>query len=537
MNPTASIEEACQRRLREFDDSGASRRLWQKDGSLWKSGPTPELVDRLGWLTLPETMAPRLARYKALAEDLRRRPVEELVLLGMGGSSLAPELMQAVFGNAGGFPRLTVLDTTSPATVDSLRRRLALERSAFIVSSKSGSTIETACLCDYFWAEASRELGPRAASRFIAITDPASPFERQARERGFGAIESSPSDVGGRYSALSPFGLLPAALIGVDCERLLASARAMARACGPHQKPSSNPAFRLGVWLGEAALAGKDKLTLLLPPPLASFGAWLEQLIAESTGKEGLGILPVEGEDLLTPDRYGGDRVFVRIRLAEAEDANIEEAAEKISASGLPIETLELDSTWDLGGEFLRWEIATAAACMVLKVNPFDQPNVEESKALTRALLGGTVPVPEPAPPAEQAAERIRTLEEALEPGDYLAITAFLQGSAQEKEALARLRRRLQRKGNATTLGFGPRFLHSTGQLHKGGGNSGVFLQLTGSSGLDVPVPQRPFTFGALQRAQAEGDFQALRRRGRRVARLELGERPAQAIEGILELL
>ncbi|MBI4424063.1 MAG: glucose-6-phosphate isomerase [Elusimicrobia bacterium] len=515
-------------RLKAFDQADAARRLWRKDPALWKPGqPAPkELADRLGWLEAPRAMRERAGEFEAFSDELRRDGTRDVVLLGMGGSSLFGDLLAKTFGPAEDAPALTVLDSTSPAAILALQRRLDLGRTVFLVASKSGSTVETACLYEHFRARAEASLGAsEAGARFVAITDPGTPFERQAREQGFRRVFLSPPDVGGRYSALTPFGLVPAAALGHAPARLLESALRMAEACGPGRAASVNPGFQLGAWLGEAALAGKDKLTLILSPRLASLGAWLEQLVAESTGKEGRGILPIDGWE--PAEAYGEDRVFVYVRLAGQADPEQEKRVEGLARAGKPLLVFDLADRWDLGAEVFRWEVATAVAGMVLGINPFDQPNVQESKDLTREALAK----PAAGPPAAARLEDFLDLASRSRPGDYLALNAFIPGSPAELEALALLRRRLQERfRRPATLGLGPRYLHSTGQLHKGGAGTGVFLVLSSQPAEDLPVPGRSYTFGRLASAQAEGDLQALARRGRRAVRLVLGDDPAAGL-------
>jgi transaldolase/glucose-6-phosphate isomerase len=503
--PVASVgplAPAVAARLDELRRERIVERIFEGDHTVWKPDPT-EITNRLGWIPVVETMAGQVEALRAFANTVVDDGYRTVVLLGMGGSSLAPEVLHATFGTAPGMLDLKVLDTTVPEQILDVERSLDLTTTLFIVASKSGGTIETLSHFAYFWDKI-----PDGA-HFVAITDPGSSLEALAREHGFRRVFGNPPEIGGRYSALSYFGLVPAALIGVDVAELLARAREMLRACHPSVPPSENPGAWLGAVMAEAALAGRDKLTLALPKPLATLGYWIEQLVAESTGKEGRGILPVEGESIGPRRVYGDDRLFVAIgdnpQLAELEDA------------GQPVVRLPYTDPYQLGAEFLRWELATAVAGQVLAVNPFDQPNVQEAKEATGRILAG-----------EQVAATPDSLQSVLasvKPGDYIAITAYVNRNAENDEALANIRLALRARYRvATTAGFGPRFLHSTGQLHKGGPNDGVFIQVVTDAGPDVPIPGKDYTFGALNRAQALGDLAALKGHGRRVARVTMRE-------------
>lgn len=486
----------AERRAR-FDRERIGQRMWAKDHTIWKPDPT-EIADRLAWLWAPERYLGEAADIEAFAKDVAR-DADHVVLLGMGGSSLAPEVMHAVRGAAENYPRLLVVDSTDPAQVRAAARAVRPDRTVFIASSKSGTTIETLSQYAYFH----EIMGD--GSRFAAITDPGSSLERLAAEAGFRRVFLNDPDIGGRFSALSYFGLVPGASCGLEIEPLLQSTRSMAKGSGPDTTAEDNPAAKLGFILGEAALAGRDKVTLVLPPQLASFGWWVEQLIAESSGKDGVGIVPIEGEPLADPAMYGDDRVFVAYGGHLGLDA--------LEAAGHPVVRYPAFDSASLGAEFWRWEYATAVACWILGVNPFDQPNVQEAKDATAiALQGGAAP--EQTPPPRDVLAQVRA-------GDYIAINAFIARNAENNQLLQRVRVALRDRFRvATVTGFGPRFLHSTGQLHKGGANNGVFLQVAGDSGDDLAIPGREFTFGQLIRAQADGDLVSLQQRGRRVARL-----------------
>ncbi len=499
-------------RLESMDNAQLPKRIWARDPTVWKSDPkTPEIRDRLGWLVVGESMAQQVKSLTTFA-DQARAEFSRVVLCGMGGSSLAPEVLWRTFGAKAGYPSLHMLDSTDPEAVRRAEQGGDIAKTLFLISSKSGTTQESDSFFRYFW----ERTGSRGA-QFVAITDPGTPLETLAAQRGFRRTFSNPSDIGGRYSALSYFGLVPAALIGVELDTLLHRAHRMAESCAAYVPALQNPAAWLGAILGESALAGRDKVTFVLSPGIARFGSWAEQLIAESTGKEGKGILPVVDEPLGTPDVYGNDRVFVSMVLEGESDSQVEGRLNALEQSGHPVVHLRLDDRYDLGQEFFRWEFATAVAGAVLQINPFDQPNVAESKANTKAVLakGGALS------PAASAAE-LKEFLAGIKAGDYLAIMAYLPPTPENDARLVRIRSRLRdRLKVATTLGYGPRFLHSTGQLHKGGKPQGHFLQIIERTKNDLPIPGEPFTFGRLEAAQAEGDLLALRGRGRPAIRID----------------
>jgi transaldolase / glucose-6-phosphate isomerase len=507
-----AIDPAVAVRLAALDEARVPKRIWARDPTVWKDDPdTPEIRDRLGWLTVGEAMAQQVRTLSAFADEVRTQ-FSRVVLCGMGGSSLAPEVLWRTFGAAPGHPSLSVLDSTDPRAVRQAEQGSDLAKTLFIISSKSGTTQESDSFFRYFW----ERTGGRG-SQFVAITDPGTPLEKLARERGFRRSFLNPPDIGGRYSALSFFGLVPAALTGVDLETLLHRAHRMTEACAACVPAPENPAAWLGAILGEGALAGRDKATFVLSPGIASFGLWVEQLIAESTGKEGKGTLPVADEPLGAPEVYGEDRVFVSMVLAGEADRGIESRLAALEQAGHPVVHLRLDDRYDLGQEFFRWEFATAVAGAVLRINPFDQPNVAESKANTKAVLAKRS-APSPAAPAAELEQFLA----GIKPGDYLAIMAYLPPTRENDRRLDAIRLRLRdRLGVATTLGYGPRFLHSTGQFHKGGPPVGHFLQITERSKDDLPIPGEAFGFGRLEEAQAEGDLVALRARGRPAIRIE----------------
>jgi glucose-6-phosphate isomerase len=489
----------------------AIRRIWQKDFTVWRDDPT-EITDRLGWLTVHEVMHERLSELRRFATTCAAEGLTHALLAGMGGSSLAPEVLRETFGVSPGMLDLVVLDTTHPDQVLAVERSLPLDHTLFVIASKSGTTTETLSHLAYFW-----ERVPDG-SRFVAITDPGTPLGKLASERGFRRTFLNPGDIGGRYSALSYFGLVPGALIGADLDGVLQAAMEMARACGVEASPAENPGAWLGVTIGEAALAGRDKLTLVLDEPIRSFGYWVEQLVAESTGKDGKGIVPVEGEDIGDPGVYGSDRLFAGIG-----SDDVEKALAPIHDSAQLGVHLEMQEAIDVGREFFRWEFATAVAGAVLGINPFDQPNVQEAKDTTKALLGRD-DLPDP------GLDDLGSFLDQVRVGDYLAIQAYLPRNQDTERRLHHARMRLRdRLRVATSVGFGPRYLHSTGQLHKGGPNTGVFVQVVEPPAEDAPIPGQPYSFGTLIAAQARGDLQSLRARGRRVARVRLEDLEASA--------
>jgi hypothetical protein len=502
-------------------------------------------------------MMNQVGDLEAFANEVAGAGFTHAVLLGMGGSSLAPEVLRRTFGVRPGRLELTVLDNTSPAAVRAVESAHDLERTLFIVSSKSGTTLEVSSFERYFHARVGARLGDRAGASFVAITDPGTPLERLARERGYRRVFSNPPDIGGRYSALSYFGLVPAALIGADVAGLLTGALKEAE-MARHPVPAGDlPVIRLGVGLGELALGGRDKLTLVIDPEIGALGAWIEQLIAESTGKLGRGIVPIVDEPLGSPDLYGEDRLFVSISVAGMRPA-AEDPLVPIVGAGNPVMR-----RWhaDLGGEFMRWEIATAVAGAVLEVDPFDEPNVTEAKQATQAVLqrylaDGRFPVAEPlarsgdraayAPPAvarsfgapanDDPSAAAAALLSLGRPGDYVAILAYVHRTPERHARLERARLAARARTRlATTLGYGPRFLHSTGQLHKGGPNTGLFLLLTADEGAEIAIPGERYGFGVLRDAQAAGDYEVLERRGRRVVRIHLGADVESALDRLVE--
>jgi glucose-6-phosphate isomerase len=532
------------RALVEMGKDQVLARIWKHDHTVWKAEPT-EITNRLGWLNSAKTMQEKVARLEALAADVRRAGYTEALLLGMGGSSLAPEVFRKTFGVREGYLDLSVLDSTDPGAVLAHSEELDPDRTLFIVSTKSGGTVETLSLLRFFYKQVADTLGQdRAGKHFIAITDPRSPLVELANRYGFRAVFVNDPNIGGRYSALSYFGLVPAAVLGLDLALLLERATAQSYNCGPGVPCDGNECARLGATLGELALAGRDKATFAISPALSSFGDWVEQLIAESTGKEGKGILPIVHEPLGPPLVYGDDRLFIHIRLRD--DDTHDDALAALEAAGHPVMRINVHDIYDLGEQFFLWELAVAIAGHRLGINPFDQPNVESAKAQARNMIAeyaerGVLPAVKGDP---LTGEALRGFLSQAEPGDYIAVQAYLQPTEETTLTLARLREELRdRYRLATTVGYGPRFLHSTGQLHKGDAGNGLFIQLTAEDARDVPIPDEPgspnssISFGVLKAAQALGDQRALLAAGRRVVRFDLEDDVAGGIDRLRESL
>jgi transaldolase/glucose-6-phosphate isomerase len=546
----APLAHAVSEALADWQAQGKTRRLWQRDATLWTGR---DEAHWLGWLGIADAEAADLQRFARIAEVARGGEFSHVLLLGMGGSSLGPELLAKTFGRIDGFPQLLVLDSTDPAQVKALEQSVPLARTLFIVSSKSGSTLEPNIFEQYFFQRVAAVVGRgEAGRRFIAITDPESKMQHVAEGDGFRRVFFGWRNIGGRYSVLSDFGLVPAAVMGVDVPELLNRTAAMVGACMPSTALDQNPGVVLGIILGVAGERfGRNKVTLVASPGIASLGAWLEQLIAESTGKEGKGLIPIDSEAADDPAVYGDDRIFVYLRLDAAPEPAQDERVSVLERAGHPVIRIAVEERYDLGQELFRWEMATAVAGAVLGIHPFDQPDVEASKTATRRLTAayeesGSLPAERPffseqgislftdqanldalissiAAPTSLAAFLAAHLGR-LRPGDYFALLAYLQMSPAHERALQAIRDRvLAAKRVATCLEFGPRFLHSTGQTYKGGPNSGVFLQITCDDAADVAVPGQRYTFGVVKAAQARGDFEVLAQRERRALRVHLG--------------
>jgi transaldolase/glucose-6-phosphate isomerase len=497
----SELADAVAKRVHAAVDADVARRVWAKDESLWGGPGVAEIADRLGWLTISDAMTERADELVEFARAVAADGFKDAVLLGMGGSSLAPEVLWRTFGAPAEALDLHVLDSTDPDAILEVQNEIDLEHTLFVVSTKSGGTIETLSLFEHF-----HSLVPDG-SHFVAITDPGSSLVQLAGEHGFRACFENDPNIGGRYSALSLFGLVPAALIGAPLHALLERAVVAEQACAHFDSSTSNPGLWLGLAIGELARAGRDKLTFVVGDPVSSFGLWVEQLIAESTGKHGRGILPVADEPRRPPEAYGRDRVFVALRDDERPDAEADEHIEALAQAGHPTLTLKVEGSEDLGRLFFVWEFATAVAGWVLEINPFDQPNVAEAKEATKRVLGAGAP-PE-LPVADD--EALKALLAGGSPGDYIALMAYVAPSVEFDEAVSELRATLiDRTKLAVTFGYGPRFLHSTGQLHKGGAPIGRFLSLICDSDNDVEIPSQPFTFRTLKNAQALGDLETL---------------------------
>ncbi|HEX8650985.1 MAG TPA: bifunctional transaldolase/phosoglucose isomerase [Pyrinomonadaceae bacterium] len=546
---SAAIEEA--------DKGDVLGRIWRKDAALWKEDEKSQQIIRnaLGWLTIVDTMIGVEDELAAFAERLRSAGrFKHVMLCGMGGSSLCPEVLRRTFGPQEGYPELLVLDSTDPDTLKMFADQIDVTRCLFIIASKSGTTIEPLSFYKYWYDQVSQRQ-PNPGQNFIAITDPGTLMLKMATGDKFQRIFLNPPDIGGRYSALSYFGMVPAALMGLDFRKMLERAKRVVRACAIGVPAADNPGARLGAIIGECARAGRDKLTIITDPRLEALGLWIEQLVAESTGKEGKGIVPVTGEPLGTPSVYGEDRLFVSLAVGEPT-GEMERGLKALEAAGQVVVYRTLADIYDLGEEFFLWEIATAFAGYRLGINPFDQPNVQESKDATNALLAGFVKEGDleeqtllvtdgtlsvyadertrAASPASSVPDALRAHLERAGSGDYIALLDYIEETPEHEALIQAIRTRLRDATRcATTTGYGPRFLHSTGQLHKGGPDTGVFIQVTAPDRVDLPIPGQPYTFGVLKQAQALGDFHSLSSRGRRTIRVDLGR---DALAGLKRL-
>ena len=556
------LADAVQASLADWKKNDKVRQLWARDAKLWTGADESKW---LGWLGIVEEQRNTIDHLTAFAADVRKAGFEHLLLLGMGGSSLCPEVLAETFGRQPGFPKLHVLDSTDPAQVASFDKKVDLERTLCIVSSKSGSTLEPNIFKQYFFDRMKQTVGAdRAGQHFVAITDPGSHLQKVAEKDRFRHIFYGLPSIGGRYSALSDFGMVPAAAMGLDVGKFLDRTDDMVHACAASVPIEQNPGVVLGTILGVAAQHGMDKVTIITSPKIHDLGAWLEQLLAESTGKVGKGLIPVDRERLAAPDAYSEDRVFVYVRLDSAPDAKQDAGVEALRKTGRPVVQLAMADAYDLGAEFFRWEIATAVAGAILGINAFNQPDVEASKVETRKLTDAyekTGKLPSEAPIASDGPLKLFTDEKnaaalkqaaggdsvaallkahlaRIKPNDYFAVLAYIEMNAAHEERLQQLRHLVRDKqGVATCLGFGPRFLHSTGQAYKGGPNSGVFLQLTCDDAHDVPVPDQSYTFGTVKAAQARGDFAVLAERDRRALRVHLSSDVAAALGKLVDLV
>jgi len=541
----AELQRTVELALDNWDAQRKVARLWARDPSLWTGKGEDQW---LGWLHIADEQLKTIKRFTNFAAEVKDSGFSHVLLLGMGGSSLCPEVLTKSFGTVSGFPELHVLDSTDPAQVKSVEDRIDIANTLFIVSSKSGTTLEPNIFKQYFFERARNAVGEQVANRFVAVTDPGSKLREEAERENFRKIFLGVPSIGGRYSALSDFGLAPAAAMGIDVSKFLERTIPMVRACG-EASSRNNPGVILGAVLGTAHNVGRDKVTIISSPGIHDLGAWLEQLIAESTGKNGKGLIPVDREPVGSPGIYGDDRLFVYLRLESAPDTSQDAAIKELIAAGHPLVMISVADVYDLGQEFFRWEIATAVAGSIIGINPFDQPDVEASKIATRKLTeeyerSGSLPAESPFfeadgiklfADAENAAALKHAAGEAslsaylkahldrLQHGDYFAMLAYIQMNEAHQSSLQAARDAVRdAKRVATCLGFGPRFLHSTGQAYKGGPNTGVFLQITCDDPNDLPVPEQKYTFGVVKAAQARGDFEVLSERGRRALRVHL---------------
>jgi len=561
----ANLDGAVKKNLDDWRASGKVRRLWQQDASLWTG---EDEAKWLGWLGIADEQLADAGKLKAFANEIKSAGFSDILLLGMGGSSLCPEVLALTFAQTPGFPRLHILDSTDPAQIRSVEKKVDLARTLFIVSSKSGSTLEPNIYKQYFFERVLQTVGnnkDKAGSRFVAITDPGSKMQLVAERDRFRHIFYGLPSIGGRYSALSNFGMIPAAAMGLDTSKFLQRTKEMVEACKASAPVEQNPGVMLGLVIGTAAKLGRDKITLITSPGIADLGAWLEQLIAESTGKLGKGIIPVDCEEIGAPDVYGNDRIFAYLRLETAPDAAQDAKVSALEKAEHPVVRIAVSDIYSLGQEFFRWEIATAVAGSILGINAFNQPDVEASKIVTKQLTSayestGSLPAEKPvleeadfklftddknAAALSQATGSDRSLKNYLRAhlgrigaGDYFAVLGYLEMNAEHESLLQDLRMAVRnRKRVATCLGFGPRFLHSTGQAYKGGPNSGVFLQVTCDDAQDLPVPGQQYTFGVVKAAQARGDFQVLAGRNRRALRVHLGSDVRAGLTKLAELV
>ncbi len=568
LDDLGEYKSAVQDTLQTLRQQRLPERIWNKDPSLWKNDPEiqKKILNRLGWLNIPEAMLTQVTGLQTFATLIKEAGFKDVVLLGMGGSSLCPEVLRLTFGVAEGYPKLTVLDTTDPASILKVAKSLDLKQTMFLLASKSGSTIEMKSLYQYFANLIRENTEDPIGDHFIAITDPDSPLADLARINQFQKVFIAPPDVGGRFSALTYFGLLPAAIIGIDVQNFLNRAIEMIKDSSAPVSIEKNRSMKLGAILGTLGLAGRDKVTLVTSESISSFGLWAEQLVAESTGKEGLGLVPIAGEDIGKLEVYGDDRLFVYLRVDADDNTLLDKKMDQLQKAGHPLVRLHLRDRLDLAGEFFRWEMATAVAAVISKVNPFDEPNVSSSKAITMKVLEehkrtgqfeqpptimgtddisfcgvltsvSTSASTSTSPTAQSLSEVLTQFLKQSVPNDYVALMAYFECSDQHESLLQAFRLKIRNRFHlATTLGYGPRFLHSTGQLHKGGPANGLFIQLTSGDKEDINIPGLAYSFGVLKRAQALGDFKALSEKGLRVIEIRLAADIESGLRRLLSL-
>jgi transaldolase/glucose-6-phosphate isomerase len=546
----APLSGAVQASLEDWKKSNKVRRLWQRDASVWTGADEDKW---LGWLTIVDEQLAHIDALKSVAADIRNAKFKHALLLGMGGSSLCPEVLRLTFGKIKGYPELHVLDSTDPAQIKAIEKKVDLKSTICIVSSKSGSTLEPNIYKQYFFEQVKKKVGEKeVGNRFIAITDPGSKMQTVAENDKFRKIFFGDPSIGGRYSALSNFGMVPGSIMGIDIPKFLKITAEMVKACGADTAADANPGVILGAILGAGAVNGRDKTTIIASPGIYDLGAWLEQLLAESTGKIGKGIIPIDRETLAKPAVYGNDRVFAYLRLETKPSKAQDAAVAALEKAGHPVVRISIPNIYNLGQEFFRWEIATAVAGSIIGINAFNQPDVEASKIETKKLTSeyeekGKLPPESPFFEGngiklyadEKNAAALKggsTLTDVLQAhlgrihdGDYFGVLGYITMNDANEKAMQQMRLAVRdKKKVATVLGFGPRFLHSTGQAYKGGPNSGVFLQITCDDAVDLPVPGQKYTFGVVKAAQARGDFAVLAERGRRALRVHLGKNVAK---------
>jgi glucose-6-phosphate isomerase len=550
-------QEAITAEINALNAKNFTAGFWQKEATLWTDSAEGQESIRsfMGWLRVAETMQQAVPEIEAFVKEVKDAGFEHVVVMGMGGSTMAPIVFEKSFERANGGLPISVLDTTDPGTVQHIEQSVPLDKTLFIVASKSGTTAEPLAFGDYFYAKLKEIKGDKAGENFVAITDPGSKFVTNATNEGYRKIFLNFAEVGGRFSALTYFGLVPAALYGINIAELLDRAVVMMRACGSEGDVQDNPGLQLGATMGVLSKQGRDKLTLVVPDKLHDLGLWLEQLLAESTGKEGKGVLPVAGEPLGTPDVYGHDRLFVYVGYQDTPDTDNRNKLKALEEAGHPVVTILMKEPLDLGAEFFRWEVGTAVAGAVLRINPFDQPNVQESKTATDRVMKvvqeqGHLPAG-PAAAAEAdgvsyftdakgdgAVGTLKAFFAQAKAGDFVNLQAYLTESDAISAELQEFRKLVQENLHlATTSGYGPRFLHSTGQYHKGGPNTGLFVQFTHQSPVELPLPGRSYSFGTFENAQAQGDLETLQQYKRRTLHIDLGGNAEQTLPKVVAAL